>query len=111
MIPDLAFIRLNTVETKLPWIEVKIDGSSITPTPMRQQVFPFEDFDAPKEFSKDFTIFGHGGNISSGSHTLTVTYSFQNLGDGSGRTCWRGYPFSFGNRVDDPFHIEIEEIP
>lgn len=110
---DVAFVRLNTTETNTsPWVEVKIDGTSIAPTPIRMQFLLFQDEYAgagPPEFSKQFTIFGYAENIAAGPHTLTVRYFFENLGSGTGRTCYRGYPF-FSGRVD-PFTIEIEEVP
>lgn len=110
---DVAFVRLNTTETNTsPWVEVRIDGSSITPTPIRMQFLLFQDEfpgTGPPEFSKQFTIFGYANNIPAGSHTLTVRYFFENLGSGSGRLCYRGYPF-FSGRID-PFSIEIEEVP
>jgi hypothetical protein len=106
---DVAFVRTGLGENdKFPWVEVKIDGASITPTPIRMQ-FVFQDaYSGTFEYSRQFTVFGYAEGITAGSHSLTVRYHFESSSHSS-RRCYRGNPF-FAPRVD-PFHIEIEEIP
>lgn len=93
-------------------VELKIDGTQISPVPMRMQ-FLRQDEDSAcctYEFAKQLSIFGYAENVSAGSHTLTVTYKVENpFPPSSGRLCYRRNPYPI-NRAD-PFQIEIEEIP
>ena len=107
---DVAFVRTGGGESNnFPWVEVKVDDASITPTPIRMQ-FVYQDLyqaGTALEYSRQFTLFGYAEGIASGPHTLTVRYHFDTS---SGiRKCYRGNPF-LPPRVD-PFQIEIEEIP
>ena len=76
------------------YVEVKIDGAAVSPTPLRSS-YPFITTSATFEFS----TFGYANGIPAGTHTLTSIYKFYGI---PAQDCYRnGYPYT----------VEVEEIP
>lgn len=102
---DVVDIIPTTLEG-FTWIELKIDGSIITPAPVRIHLLSTDEVPGINlGYLKQFSIFGYAENISAGPHTLTVTYNFSSFQQ---RLCRRGR--AVANNFADSFHIEIEEL-